>query len=145
MYQETNQSKLDIPGENSLYINQIQKGSYNSTVFRNLLIANKYKSFEGKKIKGDLCYDSYYKDFSNNDGLKYTIYCYCYDLKEITENPEIFEFSFEAQIESERGIIGFESVQWDFRTPELAENNLKYFESKSDIIWKEFGEKLFIA
>lgn len=129
--------------ENSLYINQIQKESHNSVLFRNLLVSKKYRSFDGKKLKGDLCYDAYYRDFTNESGLKYTIYCYCYDLKGITENPEVFEFSLEVQIETERGIIGFEAIQWDFRDIKIAENNLKYFESKSEIIWKEFGGKNF--
>ena len=131
--------------ENSLYINQIQKESHNSVLFRNLLVSNKYRSFDGKKLKGDLCYDAYYKDFENESGLIYTIYCYCYDLKGITENPEAFEFSFEVQVETERGIIGFESIQWDFRDYKKASINLEYFENCANRIWKDFGGKNFIT
>jgi len=143
MYYKINQFKLNTQEENSLSLKQLQKGNDNSIFFRNLLISKKYKKFNGKQLKGDLCYDAYYKDFLDGDDLKYTIYCYCYDLKELVENPEIFEFSFEVQIETERGIIGFEAIQWDFRTPQRSIKNLEFFESKAEIIWKTFGSKKF--
>lgn len=129
--------------KNSLSINQIQKGSNTSIFLRALLVSKKYKNFDGAKLKGEFCYDAYYKDFQNESGLKYTIYCYCYDLKSIVEDPELFEFSLEVQIESEKGIIGFEAIQWDFRTPQRATENLEYFESRAETIWQQFGGKPF--
>lgn len=77
--------------------------------------------------------------------LKYTIYCYCYDLKDIMEDPELFEFCFECQIETGKGVVGIESVQWNFTNPAESKINLEYFQEKVDIIWKSFGSKKFPA
>jgi hypothetical protein len=59
------------------------------------------------------------------------------------ENSELFEFSFEVQIESDRGILGIESIQWDFRNPMNAKENLNYFQTKIEKIWQELGKKYF--
>jgi hypothetical protein len=143
MFQQTNQSKLPIQGENSLYISDIQKGSNNSHIFRNLLVDYGYIKFEGKTLKGDNCYDAYYKYFKTGEDLKYTIYCYCYDFKNILDDPELFEFVFESQIESERGIIGIESIQWDFTNTNEAKSNLIFFQEKIEMIWTSLGSKKF--
>ncbi|MFN9953738.1 MAG: hypothetical protein ACK55I_11625, partial [bacterium] len=69
--------------------------------------------------------------------------CYCYDLNGIVENPEIFEFSFEVQINAGAGMIGLESIQWDFRTEEDAIFNIEFFESKVNDVWKALGSIKF--
>jgi hypothetical protein len=138
-----NQLKWNTKEESSLSINDLKKNSLHSTFFRNLLLSNGYKKFDGKKLKGNYCYDAYYKDFEENKELSYTVYCYCYDLKNVVENPELLEFSFEVQIDTERGILSFESIQWDFTKANYAKENLKYFESKCEEIWKVFGSKKF--
>ena len=125
--------------ENFLSINNMQKGTSVSDSFRKKLIELGYHKFDGKPIKGQICYDAYYKDFSVGSNLKYTIYCYCYDLKDIVDNPEIFEFSFETQISAGLGIIGLEAIQWDFKTEENAEFNIQFFEKKVDAVWKVLG------
>ncbi len=143
MSQQINQSKLPIQGENSLYIKEIQKGSKDSHIFRNILIESGYSKFDAKPVKGDICYDAYYKYFKTGEDLKYTIYCYCYDLKNIIDDPELFEFTFECQIESERGIIGIESIQWNFTNPNAAKSNLIFFEEKMEMLWINLGSKKF--
>lgn len=143
MYQQTDLLKSNIQGENSLYISDIQKGGCNSHIFRNILIENGYSKFNGIHIKGDLCYDSYYKDFRSENFLNYTIYCYCYDLKDLMDDPELFEFSFECQIESGRGIFGIEAIQWNFTNSNEAKKNLKFLEEKIEEIWKLMGSNKF--
>lgn len=125
--------------ENSLSISKIKKSSFISESFRKKLVELGYRKFDGKRLKGDICYDAYFKDFMNGDDLSYTIYCYCYDLTGIIENPEIFEFSFEVQINAGIGMIGLESIQWDFRTEENAEFNIEFFERKVNDVWKALG------
>jgi hypothetical protein len=129
--------------ENSLSINNMKKGSDVSDSFRKKLIELGYRKFDGKPIKGEICYDAYFKDFNSEDKLKYTIYCYCYDLKEIVENPEIFEFSFETQINAGAGMIGLESIQWDFRTNESSEFNISFFEKSVEKVWESLGGRNF--
>jgi hypothetical protein len=143
MYQQIDQSKLPIQGENSLCISEIKKGSKKSHVFRNILIEFGYSKFDSSGLKGEFCYDSYYKDLKLENELKYTLYCYCYDLKEIMEDPELFEFSLECQIESEKGVLQIESVQWNFINPISARENLKYFENRIESIWEILGSKKF--
>lgn len=138
MSQQTDQSKSDFPKESFLLIDELQKGTDTSGFFRKLLVSKKYIKFDAKKIKGDTCYDAYYKDFENEKGLKYSIYCYCYDLKELVENPEAFEFSFEVQLETGRGIIGIETIQWDFRKNVDSLINIEFFEKKIEQIWEAF-------
>ena len=134
------QSNWNTKEENFLSINDIGKNLSHSIFFRNVLVENGYKKFDAKKIKGDFCYDAYYKDFEDDSNkLKYTIYCYCYDLKNLVENSELLEFSFEVQINSERGIISIETIQWNFRTGLSSKNNLGYLEKKCDEIWKILG------
>ena len=125
--------------ENFLSINKMQKGSDLSDSFRKKLVEMGYHKFDGKPLKGEICYDAYYKDFNNGDDLKYTIYCYCYDLKGVVEKHEVFEFSFEVQLNAGMGIIGLEAIQWDFRTEESAILNIKYFEKRVDIVWESLG------
>lgn len=127
----------------SLTMDQIRRDIDDSIIFRNILIHKKYIKFDGKKLKGELCYDSYYKDFLDDGKLKYTIYYYCYDLKGLTKNPEIFEYSAESQIESEKGVIGLETIQWNFITSDIAEENIEYFENQIEMIWRQLGKKLF--
>lgn len=138
-----NLSFSNIPEENSFTLSEVQKSSHFSLAFRNVLVSNGYKKFDGKAVKGDFCYDSYYKYVEDNNELKYIIYCYCYNLKMILDESDTFEFNFEVQLESERGIIEFSSVQWDFRTIEIAKENMEYFEEKSESIWKIFGSKKY--
>jgi hypothetical protein len=59
------------------------------------------------------------------------------------EDSDLFEFVFESQIESGRGIIGIESVQWDFTLPLEAKENLLYFQEKINTIWESFGGNKF--
>jgi len=125
--------------ENSLSISKIKKSSLISESFRKKLVEVGYRRFDGKKLKGDICYDAYFKDFMNGKDLGYTLYCYCYDLTGIIENPEIFEFSFEVQINAGIGMIGLESIQWDFKTEENAEFNIEFFEKKVNDVWKALG------
>jgi hypothetical protein len=61
------------------------------------------------------------------------------------EDPELFEFSLECQIESEKGVLQIESVQWNFVNPISARENLKYFEDKIESIWSILGGKKFPA
>jgi hypothetical protein len=125
--------------ENFLSIDKIKKGSQISDSFRKKLIEIGYHKFDGKSLKGQICYDAYYKDFNDEENLKYTIYCYCYDLDGMVEKPELFEFAFEVQINAGVGIIGLEAIQWDFRTEESSILNIKYFEKKVDDVWKSLG------
>jgi hypothetical protein len=113
--------------EGSLSINNIQKTTPVSDSFRKKLVELGYRKFDGKPIKGEICYDAYYKDFNVEKELKYTIYCYCYDLKGMLDNPELFEFAFETQINAGAGVIGLEAIQWDFRTEESSEFNIRFF------------------
>lgn len=129
--------------ENSLSINNIKRSDDVSDSFRKKLVSLGYHKFDGKSIKGEVCYDAYYKDFFDGNEVKYTIYCYCYDLKGIIENPHLFEFSFEVQINAGLGIIGVESIQWDFRTIEDCEFNVDFFEKKIDVIWESLGKLKF--
>lgn len=129
--------------ENSLSINNIKKSNAISDSFRKKLIELGYHKFDGKAIKGEICYDAYYKDFMDGESVKYTIYCYCYDLDGIIENPSLFEFSFEVQINAGLGIIGIETIQWDFRTVENYEFNVNFFEKKIQTIWGSLGSNIF--
>ena len=129
--------------EGFISIDSLQTGSQNSHIFRNILISEGYLKFDAQKIKGEFCYDAYLKEFTEANNLKYTIYCYCYDLKKVMDESELFEFCFEVQIESERGILGIESIQWDFRNPTNAKENLNYFQNKIEKIWQEVGKKYF--
>lgn len=124
----------------------LKKDQSNSVILRSILSEKKYTKFDGKKLKGDLCYDAYFKEFLDEKGLRYTIYCYCYntkELKSLTDSYELLEFSFEVQIESIKGIIGFEAIQWDFTSGDKAKESIKYFEDKSEEIWKIFGSNHF--
>ena len=129
--------------ENFLFIEELQKGTDPSGFFRKLLVFKKYIKFDGKKIKGEVCYDAYYKDFENEKGLKYTIYCYCYDFKDLIDNPENFEFIFEVQLNTGRGIIGVEAIQWDFGTNPDSLINIEFFEKKIEEIWEKFDSLNF--
>ena len=144
----TNQLKWNMEKENSLSLNDLKRDQSKSVIFRRILNEKKYLKFDGSRLKGELCYDSYYKEFFDEKGLRYTIYSYCYnikDLKNLVENSELLEFSFEVQIESLKGIIGFEAIQWDFSSEEIIMNNVNYFEEKCEEIWKLFGSKCFPA
>lgn len=126
--------------ENFLSINSIKKGTSEvSDSFRKKLIELGYRKFDAKSIKGEICYDAYFKDFKSDGSSNYTIYCYCYDLNDIVPNPEMFEFSFEVQINAGLGIIGLEAIQWDFKTEESAEFNIGFFEEKVEVVWKALG------
>ena len=129
--------------ENSLDLRTLQRDDQVSVLFRNHLISNGYTRFDVAEMKGPLCYEGYFKDFSVDGKLSYTIYCYCYDLRGIIEDPSRFQFIFESQIESEKGIIGFESVQWQFETFSKGQENLEYFESQVESYWKISGSKKF--
>lgn len=59
------------------------------------------------------------------------------------DDPELFEFSLECQIESEKGVLQMESVQWNFIHPITARENLRYFEEKIELIWEILGSKNF--
>lgn len=59
------------------------------------------------------------------------------------DEPELLEFGLECQIESEKGIIGLESVQWNFINLNEVKSNIEYFEKKIDEIWKILGNKNF--
>ena len=51
--------------ENFLSINNIKKGtSQVSDSFRKKLVEMGYRKFDGKPIKGEVCYDAYFKDFN---------------------------------------------------------------------------------
>lgn len=102
-----------------------------------------FSKFDTGKNKGDFCYAGYYKFVKSGEDLKYVIYCYCYDFKEIMKDPELLEFSLECQIESEKGIFGLESIQWDFTNPETAKQNLDYYQQKIEEIWKVLGSNRF--
>lgn len=130
--------------ESSLSINNIKKGtSPVSDSFRKKLVEMGYRKFDAKSIKGEICYDAYFKDFNSDDSADYTIYCYCLDLNGIVPNPEFFEFSFEVQLNAGIGIIGLEAIQWDFKTEESAEFNIIFFEEKVRDVWKALGSKKF--
>ncbi len=128
--------------ENFLSINNIKKGtSQVSDSFRKKLVEMGYRKFDGKPIKGEVCYDAYFKDFNSDDSTDtdYTIYCYCLDLDGIVPNHQFFEFSFEVQLNAGIGIIGLEAIQWDFKTEESAELNIILFEEKVGDVWKALG------
>lgn len=130
--------------ENSLSINNIKKGtSQVSDSFRKKLVELGYRKFDAKSIKGDICYDAYFKDFVSGEESKYTIYCYCYDLEGMVPNPQLFEFSFEVQLNAGIGIIGLETIQWDFKTEESAQFNIIFFEKKIEDVWKALGSIKF--
>jgi hypothetical protein len=143
MSHKTIQFQSHTEKESFISIDELHTGSANSYIFRNILISEGYLKFDAQKIKGDFCYDAYLKEFSEGAKLKYTIYCYCYDLRKVMEDHELFEFCFEVQIESEKGIFGIESIQWDFRNPINAKENLNYFQTKIEKIWQELGKKYF--
>jgi len=128
---------------NLLSINKMKSATPVSDSFRKKLVEMGYSKFDGKPLKGEICYDAYYKDFKDKKDLKYTIYCYCYDLKDVVENPEVFEFTFEVQLNAGIGIIGLEAIQWDFRTEELAKFNIMFFERRVDDVWKALGGMKF--
>lgn len=115
----------------------------NSEKFRSLLVANGYKRFPGTENKGTRCYDSLCKEFYNNGEYIYSVFCYCYNLKGIIESPELFEFGLESQIDTELGIVGIESVQWDFSTEQKSLRNVIGFEALVNMNWKNLGERPF--
>lgn len=129
--------------DNFLSISNLKKESHNSVLVRNIFVTKGYKKFDGKRIKGDLCYDAYYKEFVEDNSLKYTIYLYCYDLKEIVPDPDLLEFSFETQIESKRGVLGIESIQWDFTNCNNVPETIDFFEQRIEETWKIFGGNPF--
>jgi hypothetical protein len=129
--------------ENSLSLKNLQRDDQISVLFRNHLVSIGYTRFDGTEMKGPLCYEGYFKDFFTEGELSYTIYCYCYDLRGVIDDPGRFQFIFESQIESERGIIGFESVQWQFETFSKGQENLEYFEFQVESYWKIAGSKKF--
>lgn len=143
MFQQTNQSNSTTPGENFLFIKDLQIGSSHSHIFRNILVESGYSKFDAKSIKGDICYDAYFKDFKIDNELKFTIFCYCYELKGIVDDPELLEFELECQIETHRGVIGIESVQWNFTNYSDAKTNLEYFEDKINLFWTSVGSHFF--
>jgi hypothetical protein len=59
------------------------------------------------------------------------------------DNPGLFEFGIESQIETELGIIGIESVQWDFSSEQKILTNIIGFEALVNMNWKNLGEKPF--
>lgn len=126
--------------ENTILISSIQKNVSFSAIFRNYLVSQGYEKLNNNEIKGDLCYDSYYKDFLDDVGnIGFTVFCYCYDLREIVEDHEKYQFVFESQMESGRGIIGIETIQWVSKDLEEAIINVKYFENKNWEIYKIMG------
>lgn len=137
------QLKLNTQGINSLSLNKIKKDLTRSEKIRELLLSLGYSPFNAKNIKGDKCYSGYYKEFFNNSEYIYSIYCYCYDLTGLVDNPEMFEFVLEAQLETERGLIGLESVQWIFKNTEEAFNNIRYFENLVNNNWIFTGSNKF--
>jgi len=137
------QLKLNTQGINSLSLNKIKKDLTRSEKIRELLLSLGYSPFNAKNIKGDKCYSGYYKEFFNNSDYIYSIYCYCYDLTGLVDNPEMFEFGLETQLETERGLIGLESVQWIFKNTEEAFNNIRYFENLVNNNWIFTGSNKF--
>lgn len=137
------QLKLNTQGINSLSLNKIKKDLTRSEKIRELLLSLGYSPFNAKNIKGDKCYSGYYKEFFNDSDYIYSIYCYCYDLTGLVDNPQIFEFVLEAQLETERGLIGLESVQWIFENKEEAFNNIRYFENLVNNNWIFTGSNKF--
>lgn len=137
------QLKLNTQGINSLSLNKIKKDLTRSEKIRELLLSLGYSPFNAKNIKGDKCYSGYYKEFFNGADYIYSIYCYCYDLTGLVDNPEMFEFGLETQLETERGLIGLESVQWIFKNTEEAFNNIRYFENLVNNNWIFTGSNKF--
>ena len=126
--------------ENTILISEIQKNVSFSAVFRNYLISIGFGKLSNYEIKGEYCYDGYYKDYFNSSGnIAFTIYCYCYDLREILDVYDKLQFVFESQMESSRGIIGIETIQWVSDGMKDAITNLKYFEEKNIEIYKIMG------
>ena len=58
-------------------------------------------------------------------------------------DPEAFEFVLESQLETNKGLIGIESVQWIFNDSEQAFNNIRYFENLVDNNWIFGGSNKF--
>lgn len=129
--------------KNSFSLKTLNQKKTNSELFRSLLVANGYKRFSGTENKGTRCYDSLCKEFFNEGEYIYSVFCYCYNLKGVIENPELFEFGLESQIDTELGIIGIESVQWDFTTEQKSLRNVIGFEALVNMNWKNLGEKIF--
>ena len=96
-----------------------------------------------KKSKVKCAMTHIIRTFRTKKGLKYTIYCYCYDYKGLVDNPENFEFCFEVQLNTGRGIIGVEAIQWDFGTNPKSLINIEFFEKKIDEIWEKFDSLNF--
>lgn len=129
--------------EKTILIENIRKNISFSAVFRTYLISVGYEKLSSdiKNIKGEFCYDSYYKDFLDASGkLKYTTFCYCYDFREVIDSYEKYQFIFEAQVECGRGILGIESIQWESENLEESIINIKYFEDSTEKIYKSLGE-----
>jgi len=137
------QLKLNTLGINSLSLNDVKKDLTRSEKIRELFISIGYKPFSAKEIKGEKCYSAYYKEFYNESDYIYSIYCYCYNFNGLIENPEKFEFVLESQIETEKGLIGLESVQWLFGNKEEAFNNIRYFENLVKKNWIFGGSNKF--
>ena len=129
--------------KNSLSLNLLNQKKTKSEVFRSLLISNGYKRFNGTENKGTRCYDSLCKEFFHNGKYSYSIFCYCYNLRGVVDNPDLFEFGIESQIETELGIVGLESVQWDFLSEQKILTNIIGFEALVNMNWKNLGEKPF--
>ena len=139
-----NQLKLNTQRVNSLSLNDVKKDLTKSEKIRELLLSMGYNSFNAKELKGEKCYSSYYKEFYNdNNDYKYPICCYCYNFSGLVENPEAFEFVLESQLETNKGLIGIESVQWIFNDSEQAFNNIRYFENLVDNNWIFGGSNKF--
>ena len=139
-----NQLKLNTQRVNSLSLNDVKKDLTKSEKIRELLLSMGYNPFNAKELKGEKCYSAYYKEFYNdNNDYKYSICCYCYNFSGLVENPEAFEFVLESQLETNKGLIGIESVQWIFNDSEQAFNNIRYFENLVDNNWIFGGSNKF--
>lgn len=134
----------DTKNQNSLSISKIQEGSDRISHFKNTLVVKGFSKFDASALNKNYCYDSYSKEFLEEDRLKYIIICYFYNLKGVYEFPEAFEFSFETQIETDMGIISIESTQWVLTTREKSESLINYFQDKTELMWKLSG-KNFIS
>lgn len=132
--------------ENTILISEIQKNVSFSAVFRNYIISIGYSKLPTQdiKIKGDFCYDGYYKDFKDSDGnLIYTIYCYCYDFREVIDQYEKMQFIFESQLQTVCGIIGMETIQWVSEDLEKSIINLRSFEKSTQKTSEALGKIKF--
>jgi hypothetical protein len=132
--------------ENTILISEIRKNVSFSAVFRNYIISIGYSKLPVSdiKIKGELCYDGYYRDYKDNDGdIIYTIYCYCYDFRGIIDQYEKMQFIFESQLQTMCGIIGMETIQWVSDDIEKSIINLKFFENSTQKTSEALGKIKF--